>query len=417
MDSKTTSTLRPAKLIAIGAGNRMRTYMHYVLEHPERATIEAVVEPDAIRLNAMADVFKLPENRRFQDYKAFFQNPVPADAVIICTPENVHFEPTMLAIKKGYHVLLEKPIAQTFEECKLIAEAAREEHRIVGICHVLRFFPFYLKIKELIDYGDLGKIMTINHTESVGIDRDTHSYVRGTMNREKGNNPMLLAKCCHDMDFLLWISGQKCHAITSFGSLRWFRKENAPEGSTARCIDCKVEKDCPYSAVNLYWRRREWIKNFNVPPGTTIEDSIQKELHTGRFGRCVYRCDNDVVDNQSVLMQMQDKTLITLSMETFTQHDYRSTYIHMTGGEISCDEKSVIVNHFLDHRIEEYDFSSMLNQPYHGGADLKIIEQFIEAIQGHPEAMPTLIESSLESHRLCFEGERSRVLGQTVYLD
>jgi predicted dehydrogenase len=408
------STHSPASIVAIGAGNRMRTYMHYVLEHPEEVTLVAVVEPNELRRNAMADLFHVPQENRFSDYTDFFNNPVPADAVVICTPENAHFKPSMLAIQHGYHILLEKPIAQTLEECLQIADAAKKAHVLVGICHVMRYHPCFLKIKELIDSGELGKIISINHTEGVGIDRDTHSYVRGIMNREKENNPMLLAKCCHDVDFLLWLTGSNCKKLSSFGSLRWFTKENAPQGSALRCIDCKVEKTCPFSAVDLYWRRREWIRNFDIPKGKTIEDAIQMELKGGPHGRCVYHCDNDVVDNQVLLMEMDDKTTIFMSMDIFTQFEYRTTKIQLTKGEITSNENKVSVNIFRNHHQQIFDFTEVMKQPYHAGADLKIFEDFIHAIGKDHRPFPTPIEDSIESHRICFEGERSRLTGQTI---
>ena len=416
MTCKDKSTNQPTSIVAIGVGNRMRTYMHYVLEHPELVQLVAVVEPDAIRRNAMGDLFHIPAEHRFEHYEDFFNNPVPADAVIICTPEREHYKPSMMALQHGYHILLEKPIAQTYQECVDIANMAKKMNRIVSICHVLRYHPCFLKVKELIESGELGKIITINHTEGVGIDRDTHSYVRGIMNREKENNPMLLAKCCHDIDFLIWIAGVRCRRLSSFGSLLWFKESNAPEGSALRCIDCKVEEQCPYSAVDLYWRRREWISNFDIPKGQTLDDVLQKELKEGRYGRCVYHSDNDVVDNQVLTMQMEDGMLITLCMDVFTQRDYRTTDVKLTEGEIICDEKKVYVTRFRGHRQQVYDFSDTVNQLYHAGADLKIVEDFVLAVRGEIDSLPTMIDGSLESHLICFEAENSRLSGKTIHL-
>jgi len=408
---------KPVSIVAIGAGNRMRTYMHYVKQHPDKVVLVAVVEPDAIRRDAMADEFHLGTDRRFTDYQSFFRHPVKADAVIICTPENAHFEPCMEAIAKGYHILLEKPVAQTMEQCRQIAEAAHRAGVMVGVCHVLRYLPCFKKIKELVDSGELGQIISINHVEGVGLDRMTHSYVRGIWNRQRESNPMFLAKCCHDVDFLLWITRSRCHSLNSYGSLRWFRKENAPEGSADRCVDCQVETSCPFSAVNLYERRHDWISNFDVPEGQTIDDVIRQELRNGRYGRCVFRCDNDVVDNQCVTMELQDKTTITLSMKCFTQSDHRTTSIQFTKGEIRCDESKVYVRHFLTCRRDIYDYEENMAKPFHGGADLDILEDFVRAVSGNPDVLPTSIDEAIESHRLCFEVERSRMSGQTVIVD
>lgn len=407
---------QPTSIVAIGAGNRMRTYMHYVEEHPEEVRLVAVVDPDVIRRDQMADQFNVPESHRFSHYTEFFKNPVAADAVVLCTPDDEHYKPCMMAIKEGYHVLLEKPIAQTIEQCHEVARAANEASVIVCVCHVLRYHPYFLKIKELIDSGRLGQIVSINHSEGVGIDRTTHGYVRGIWNREEDSNPMILAKCCHDVDFLLWLIGKHCKKLSSFGSLRWFRKEHAPAGSTERCLNCKIEEKCPFSAVDLYWRRREWIRNFDVPPNKTIDDVIKKELREGPYGRCVFHCDNDVVDHQTVMMEFENGVTASLSMDIFTLNDRRTTNINLTEGQIVCDERKICVTHFRSRRQEEFNFEEMFNQPFHAGADLKIMGDFIGAIQGRVDKLPSLVDGAIESHVICFEAERSRRSGETLHL-
>lgn len=407
---------KPASIVAIGAGNRMHKYLHYVIEHPKEAKLVAVVEPDAIRRNMIAQLFQLEDKYCFSDYNEFFRDPVPADAVVICTPEEEHVKPCLLSIAAGYHVLLEKPIAQTLDECYRIAEAAHKANVIVGVCHVLRYHPYFLKIKELVDSGELGEIISINHLVGVGIDRTTHGFVRGIWSQKEKTNPMLLSKCCHDVDFLLWIAGSKCHKLNSFGSLRWFCAKNAPTGSALWCIDCKVEKDCPFSAIDLYLRRREWIKNFDVPEGKTLEDVIKEELRYGRYGRCVYHCDNDVVDHQLLSMELENETTIALAMDVFTQNDHRTTHIKLTKGEIIGDEKVLTVRHFRTHQKDTYDFSELVNQPYHAGADLKLMEDFIHAITGRTAYFRTPITQSIESHRICYEAEESRLSGRTLTL-
>ena len=270
---------RPVSIVAIGAGNRTNKYLEYVRRNPDKARLIGVVELNDLRRQKVADEFSLDASCCYTDYRDFFRSPLKADAVMICTPENMHFEPAMLAIEAGYHVLLEKPIAQTLEECLAIGEAARRKNVIVSVCHVLRYHPYFIKLKELACSGELGNIISINHCTSVGVDRATHSFVRGLWSREADTNPMLISKCCHDIDFLLWLTKTRCRKITSFGSLRWFRSKNAPEGSAERCIDCKVEAQCPFSAVDLYRVRRDWISNFDIPQGKTIDQVIEDELH------------------------------------------------------------------------------------------------------------------------------------------
>ena len=405
------------KIVAIGAGNRTNKYLEYVKQHPDKVKLVGVVELNDIRRKHVAERFGLDESQCFADYRDFFQHPFDADAVMVCTPENMHFEPTMQAIGRGYHVLLEKPIAQTLEECMLITEAARKHDVLVSVCHVLRYHPYFMKIKELVDSGELGHIISINHRTSVGVDRTAHGFVRGIWRKEAVSNPMLMSKCCHDIDFLLWLTKTPCRKLTSFGSLRWFKEKNAPEGSADRCLGCKVENRCPFSAIDLYRVRRDWIANFDVPEGKTIDEVIEDQLRHGLYGRCVYRCDNDVVDHQIVSMEMESEVTVNFSMDIFTLKDNRETHISLTEGEIDGDETRLRVRRFRGAEETIYDFSDLAHQPFHAGADLAIMADFIEAIQQDRKDVVTSIDHSVESHRICFEAERSRKEKRTIIFE
>ena len=405
---------KPVSIVAIGAGNRTNKYLEYVKQHPDRVRLVGVVELNDIRRQSVAERFGLEPSQCYADYHDFFRNPVQTDAVMVCTPENMHFEPTMLAIEAGYHVLLEKPIAQTLEECQAIGEAARKKGVLVSVCHVLRYHPYFMKVKELVDSGELGHIISINHRTSVGVDRAAHGFVRGIWRSERLSNPMLMSKCCHDIDFLLWLTKTPCRKLTSFGSLRWFKAKNAPEGSAERCIDCGVESHCPFSAVNLYQVRRDWIANFDVPEGKTIDDVIEDQLREGLYGRCVYHCDNDVVDHQIVSMEMESEVTINFSMDIFTLKDCRETHISLTEGEIDGDENRLRIRRFRGAEETVYDFSGLAHQPFHAGADLAIIADFIDAIRTGRRDLVTSIDRSVESHRICFEAERSRKEQRTI---
>ena len=405
---------KPVSIVAIGAGNRTNKYLEYVKQHPDRVRLVGVVELNDIRRQSVAERFGLEPSQCYADYHDFFRNPVQTDAVMVCTPENMHFEPTMLAIEAGYHVLLEKPIAQTLEECQAIGEAARKKGVLVSVCHVLRYHPYFMKVKELVDSGELGHIISINHRTSVGVDRAAHGFVRGIWRSERLSNPMLMSKCCHDIDFLLWLTKTPCRKLTSFGSLRWFKAKNAPEGSAERCIDCGVESHCPFSAVDLYQVRRDWIANFDVPEGKTIDDVIEDQLREGLYGRCVYHCDNDVVDHQIVSMEMESEVTINFSMDIFTLKDCRETHISLTEGEIDGDENRLRVRRFRGAEETVYDFSGLAHQPFHAGADLAIIADFIDAIRTGRRDLVTSIDRSVESHRICFEAERSRKEQRTI---
>lgn len=408
---------KPISIVAIGAGNRTNKYLEYVKQHPDKAKLVGVVELNEIRRNKIAEKFSLHPSVCFTDYHNFFRSSLKVDAVMICTPENMHYEPCMMAIEAGYHVLLEKPIAQTPEECIAIGEAARRKNVIVTVCHVLRYHPYFIKLKELACSGELGNIISINHRTAVGVDRAAHSFVRGPWRKESETNPMLISKCCHDIDFLLWLTKTRCRKLTSFGSLRWFKSVNAPKGSAHRCIDCQVETQCPFSAVDLYRIRRDWIANFDVPQGKNIDEVIEEELKQGMYGRCIYHCDNDVVDHQIVSMEMESEVTINFSMDIFTLEDHRATQICLTEGEIEGDETQIKVRRFRGGEETIYDFSDIKHKPFHAGADLDLMNDFIEAIQTEGKYLRTSIDLSVESHRICFEAERSRKEKRTILFE
>ncbi len=407
---------KPVTVVAIGAGNRTNKYLEYFRLNPDKVKLVGVVELNEIRRNNVAQRFGLTPEQCYSDWNAFFAEKKSADAVMICTPENMHFDPCMKAIDAGYHILLEKPIAPTLQECLAIGKAAKEKGIIVAVCHVMRYHPYFMKIKELAHSGELGQIISINHSSAVGIDRTTHGYVRGLWNNDQRTNPMLIAKCCHDIDFLLWLTRTPCKKLTSFGSLRWFKEANAPKGSAKRCINCapEVEQRCPFSAVNLYKVRHEWIANFDVPEGKTIDDVIDMQLAEGPYGRCVYHCDNNVVDHQIVSFEMESEVTINFSMDCLTLGDNRKTHICLTEGEIEGDETTIKVRRFRDATEKVYDFSSIQGTPFHAGADLNIVADFVDAIANNRQEMATSIELSVESHKLCFEAERSRKENKTI---
>ncbi len=404
--------MRKIKIAAIGLGNRMNAYTEYALLHPEEMSVVAVAEPNVLRRRQYAKRFHIPDEYCFESWEQLLALPGIADAVFLCTPDHLHHGPALKALEKGYHVLLEKPIARSWQECMDIDAQARKTGKIVGICHVLRYHPYFLKFKELIDSGRLGKMISIHHVEAVGIERMTHAFVRGIWRKEE-TNPMILSKACHDLDLLVWMTGKKYVRGSSYGSLKWFRPENAPAGSTLRCTDaCAVEKNCPYSAVNLYFRQKRWLRHFDLPEGKEEDRFILEELKTGPYGRCVYRCDNDVVDHQVVSMEMEDEITVNFAMEGFTKTGGRRTHVMFSEGEIFGDERTLTVRYFLPEKADEiYDFSAYGGEcNFHGGADLHIVGDFLQAVRsGKATELSVNIHSSLESHRIAFAVEAARL--------
>jgi predicted dehydrogenase len=383
------------RLAAIGLGNRTRKYLEYVQAHPEEVSLVAVVEPDDIRRQSVAAGFGLPEAVCFRDAKGLFAADLQIDGVIIASPDNLHFDQTMAAISHGWHVLLEKPVAESIERCRQISEAARRAKVQVLICYVLRYHPYYRKLRELVRGCAIGEVVSVSHRVNIGTDRMTHTYVRGPWGIAADSSPSFLSKCCHDADFLMWLSGGSVVEVHSSGVIRKFRPDHAPYGATARCTDCPVA-DCPYSAVRLYRDRREWVDGFDVPPGESLADVIDNELLTGRYGRCVYRCDNNVYDTQDVEATLSTGTKLHMHLEGTSMQEGRSTRIIGTKGVLEADGGHIVVPGLIDE-----DYSHLAGLPLHAGADRALVEDFFSAVSSGRAPLATL-SSALEGHKLCF---------------
>jgi predicted dehydrogenase len=401
---------KPINCIVIGAGARGNTYSSYTEKFKGEMNIIGVAEPNSIRRERFAKRYNIAPENQMNTWEDVFKRAKFADAIIITTPDHLHYGPAMQALAQGYDLLLEKPIAQTWQECKDILDAARKHKRIVAVCHVLRYTPYFRKMKEIIDSGVLGKIVSMQHFEPIEHVHMSHSFVRGNWRREDETNPIIMAKSCHDMDMMRWLIGKRCKTMSSFGSLSWFRKENAPEGSTLRCTDgCKVEATCPYSALRIYYRERTWLYHFDLPDGEQ-GPAIMKELQEGRHGRCVYHCDNDVPDHQVCAMEFEDGITATFNMEAFTNYHGRRTRIMGSMGDIVGDEDTMSIANFSTKKVEVLktaDYAKITSG--HGGGDYSLTRDFIQAVAHQdPRILTSTIDLSMESHLMCFKAEDAR---------
>jgi predicted dehydrogenase len=400
--------------VVAGAGSRGNTYASYAEKYPQELSIVGFAEPIPFRSDRFARRYRIPPERRFRTWEDIFAVPKFADAIIITTPDALHYGPAMAALAMGYDLILEKPIAQSWRECADIMNLARQNGRIVAICHVLRYAPFFRKIKEVIDSGALGRMVSIQLLEPVEHIHMSHSFVRGNWRNSKESNPMLLAKSCHDLDLFAWYTGRDCTRVGSFGSLTWFRPENAPAGSTPRCTDgCAVEAQCPYSALKIYYRQRGWLYHMDLPPEGDQGPAILEQLKTGPFGRCVYRCDNDVVDHQVVMLEFADGITATFSMEAHTSYAGRRIRIMGTRGDLVGDENDLFVGDFATDQTARWNVRENSDVASgHGGGDHGLVRDFVRAVSQHdPRLLSSTIESAMASHLMAFRAEEARLQG------
>ncbi len=404
------------KAVLIGAGNRGETYTNIMLDAADKFKLVAVVDPVDSRRDNIRIKHGIPEEMCFSHWDELFAHGKVADFAIISTQDQMHFEPAMKAISLGYDLLLEKPVSPDMAECRKISDHAQKMGVKVVVCHVLRYTPFFSIIKDLIDSGKLGDVISINHEEAVGNVHQSHSFVRGNWGNTGRSAPMLLAKSCHDLDILQWLVGKKCKQIQSFGSLKHFRAENAPAGAPARCIDgCPHADTCPYNAVKLYLDDKEnaWFREACTKESNPTDEMVEHALRTTLYGCCVYRCDNDVVDHQVVNMLFEDDVTVSFTMCAFNKG---GRYIHIMGtkGELRAA---------MDGNNEPmtfYDFQTQQTTLIpieaadgvlggHGGGDEGIMNSLYHYFRGtYTGNAISEIEISVNNHLLVFAAEESR---------
>lgn len=400
--------MAPITAILVGAGARgARDYAPYALDYPHELKFSAVAEPDEERRSRFAGEHGIAPDRCFGGWKELFRQPRMADIALICTQDQMHYEPTMLALRAGYHVLLEKPMSPSPEECLEMERTAKENDRLLTVCHVLRYTPFWSKIKQLVQEGRIGEIVSIQLNENVGYWHMAHSFVRGNWNRSDKSSPMILAKSCHDMDILSWLMDQPCVRVSSYGSLMHFHEGNAPAGSTDRCLDgCAVEQECPYSAQRFYLsgEGRRWAWHFTQD---LSKEAIVSGLKTSPYGRCVYKSDNNVVDHQVVNLEFANGATATFSMCGFTMKQERIVQIMGTKGQISGRENQITLYDFVSEEVNE--IAVHVPDSGHGGGDAGIVRRFLQEVRlNRSGGSLTSASASVQSHMMAFAAEHSR---------
>ncbi|NHJ23162.1 MAG: gfo/Idh/MocA family oxidoreductase [Candidatus Lokiarchaeota archaeon] len=452
----------------------MTVYGQYALNYPNRLKFVAVAEPIKSRREHFARLHNIPLKSCFDSWTDLLEKEQLANIAFICTQDQMHIEPTIRALKKGYDVLLEKPMANTLEGCIKIVKCAENTGRILGIGHVLRYTDFFSKITELIRNKVLGEIVNISHSENVSWYHMAHSFVRGNWRNQAQSSPMILAKCCHDLDLLYWMIGALPKKISSFGSLLHFTHNNAPKSAPNYCIEgCPIENSCLYYApriyidiapilqimkysnnrglrflANLRKEHKIWLKYLSkvikplnsltywrewpVEPLYFGQDAYEREdfsdgakmeiLRSSPYGRCVYKCDNDVVDHQVVNIEFMNGATATLIMHGFSEREGRTLRIDGTRGTLfgefrDCGQKITINDHYNGEEKIIFTKDLTLNTKAHGGGDDLLISAFLDNVLDKDKSQPlTNARAILESHLMAFAAHSSRLSGQVIQM-
>lgn len=405
--------------ILIGAGNRGMIYGDWAVSHGIEIAAIAELRPD--RLQDAGERLHVPEKMRFSDAKELLSLGKIADAAIIATMDRDHYGHVMAALDCGYDILLEKPISPDPKECIEIEKKANALGRKITVCHVLRYTNFFGELKKVIDSGELGRIVAIKHAENIGNFHMAHSFVRGNWHNDRESSPIIMQKSCHDLDILLWLTGSHCTKVAAFGGLSYFKEANAPAGSGERCLDCPAAGNCRFDGMKAYLPTLgQWPTDVVCLEPT--EEALREALRTGPYGRCVYRCDNNVCDHMSIIMEFENGITATFSLTAQTSGCHRNIHIMCEDGEIIADdrERKILIRRHVTSQAEAFEeriINIRTNGSGHGGGDAGIMEDFTAALTEEAAESRSSISKSVESHLMACAIEQSRLIGKVVDME
>ena len=413
---------KPIVTVAIiGLGGRGgEAYGRYLVEQKDKFKIVSVCDINDVRLQKYGELFGVPMEERIDSEEEFFTKK-RSDVLFITTQDRMHVRMAKKALALGYDLVLEKPISDDVQELRDLQKMAHETGRKIMVCHVLRYTVTMRKLKEVLDSGAIGKLISIDHTENVVFWHEAHSYVRGNWRNRAMATPMIMAKCCHDLDLLQSFAGAKCRSVSSMGSLAYFKKEFKPAGSADRCTECPYMETCTYSAKRIYvdaWNNvgkpaNQFPFSLITDVYPTTEASLWEAIQNGPYGRCAFACDNDVVDNQTTIMQFENGVTATLKREAFVKDGGRDIRFFGTEGELELreGEGTITLKKYFGPNVVWKINELTDDLEGHGGGDHRMIDELYEIMIGNTPAVATSIDESVESHYMALAAEDSRLNG------
>ncbi|MXZ94448.1 MAG: Gfo/Idh/MocA family oxidoreductase [Acidimicrobiaceae bacterium] len=411
------ATHRGPLLAVIGAGTRGYGYAR--LAAAAGARIVAVAEPDDRRRHRLIKHCGSPTTRQAADWETLEMDVGDVDGVIIATMDDMHVGPTLRFAPLGVPMLLEKPIARSWEDCCRLRVGLGDDAPPILVAHVLRYAPYTRLLHSLIADGALGDIVNVHHLEPVGFWHFAHSYVRGNWHSTATAADLMVAKACHDVDWIMQLIDSECVAVSSFASLSHFRPESRPVGAADRCVDCSI--DCVYDARSIYLDTARdgdfsWPVEAIVVEHTTAE--VVDALDNSRYGRCVYTGDNDMPDTQVASLLFAGGQTATITVSAFTELRSRLTVVSGTRAEATVTAAGVELYSFATRRRRFCNAdgrgSSGLNASHGGGGDAALVDRYLSEIDHPTEAGRAAFAEALRTHRVTFAIEEARRRGQVV---
>lgn len=408
--------MKKINIAIVGAGLRgTYIYAQHINKKHEDINIIAVVEPKKGRRELFKNTFDISYENVFESVEEMLKYTLDIDGIIIASGDDSHFYNAKVFLENGYNVLLENPLANTLDRIiKLKNLNNKDSNKILMSCNTLKNHEFFKVLKKEIYNNELGELISVEYSSNIGYSNFAHSYVRGNWRNHSDTSPLILNNASQDISILVDLIGSKCRKISSFGSLKHINKSNFKSYMSENCFTCKIEQKCPYSCKKIYLENETYLKDaVHINP---TKSNLQKILTDGPYGRCIYMCDNNVVDNMVNIIEFENKVIANLNINAFTNDFDKKIRLLFSHGEIegSILNKNIKIKNFTD---KEYKNIKLENQSNHYNEDFEFINIFINNIRGKNKSNLKIdINEELESHIVAFAAEYSRISDEVIYI-
>lgn len=391
------------RIAVVGTGGRAGSFLKYFSRNQDEGEIVGLCDKIPEKARLWAKLYKI-QPKIFDDTEEMLSKSRP-DALIVCTPDFAHVEPSVAALNASIHVLCEKPMATTLEDCSKIIVAAEKSSAIFYLGFNLRHNPTYNTVHQLVSSSQLGSISTIEANEYY-YEGKTY-FQRWNRLREFGGG-LWVTKACHDFDILNWLAGCSAQNIYATAGLSHYR----PKANAARrCRDCSLKFDCPdfddisYTANNELEETRKLIRLAEEKKGGEPSDL------------CLYSSNKDTIDNGIAVINYKNGIRATYTLNVIAARTTRQLRIVGSEGMLEADLEKATIECTERHtrRKINYDLKEM-SKGGHGGADDRMIKDFLKAC--HTGEKP---KSSWNEGRLAVQvslaARKSSDTGEVIHLD
>jgi predicted dehydrogenase len=363
--------MKTYRLGVIGLGARGEAFARQLHAGLGRAELFGLCDTDADRTARFLDYCGLKGVSCFADPEEFLAQP-GLDGVIVTTPDFTHLDVARLAFRAHKHAYIEKPLEVTAKRCREIMRLHRASRGVAFIGFNMRAEATRARALEILRSGVLGQIVHIEGLEELGVAHGA-AFMRRFHRLKRQSGGLLNTKCCHDLDLLQWYIGHehRVRRVASFGGRSIFLPGKAPAKTCPECPPATY-RACPYKDAPGFV--------FPIHGPQPFHKTRQAETYGGPL--CVYNPENELVDNQTVILEWDHGVRGSFNLQLFQREGHREINVWGEKGKLRVEaagprQIEVILSwtgEVTRHQLPEA-------RGGHEGTDPLMLGRFLDAIE------------------------------------